>query len=332
MNSPPNKLTLEDWKKRISIVNPNMHILNEILPQGTKEDPFICHCDDCGATFDVTKTALYLAYSRRKNGLVKIKWCPVCCGQLVVYGINDIYTLRPDLNKYFVNINDAIIHTEHSSKKVLCRCPDCKSEKMISISELSVKGFHCDICSDHISYPNKICRLLLKELPVDYCDTEFIDTWTQGKKYDGFFQYNNKKYLLEFDGKQHFIDSSWSNKEEQMENDALKTRLAKENGYNLIRINCIDSSYDFIISQIFQSKLSEIFDLNSVDWDKIFKESCKNIVFEVIDLYKKNMKITKIAEFLQIDRHTVRNYLKTGDKLGLVDYIPRIKRKEEIYP
>ena len=180
MGSPPNKLTLEQWKDRVYSVNPHMHILNEILPQGTKEDPFICHCDDCGATFPSTKGAIRTAYTKQKKD-PNYKWCPVCCNQLCIAGINDVATTNPEIIKYLVNPNDATKYTRCSTKEVLCRCPECGHKRMRKVQYLSNYGFSCEMCSDNISYPNKVCRLLLKELPVEESEPEYIRKWTKGK-------------------------------------------------------------------------------------------------------------------------------------------------------
>jgi len=68
---------------------------------------------------------------------------------------------------------------------------------------------NCKMCSDTLSFPNRICRALLKQLPVEKSELEYIRKWTNGRFYDGYFKYNDTNYLLEFDGKQHYVNTSW---------------------------------------------------------------------------------------------------------------------------
>ena len=308
-------------KKRANYINPDMIILNETRPRGTKEDPFICYCGKCGGTFACETSSINSGYYHKLQNPDKVDWCPVCDRRIIIKGINDVGSEHPELIKYFANEEDAYKYASMSNQYVKLKCPDCKTERTMQICSLVADGFNCKMCSDNLSYPNKVCRALLKMLPVENSEPEYIRPWTQGRKYDGYFKYKNENYLLEFDGKQHFVDTSWSTKEDQEKNDLLKDKLAKDNNYILIRINCFDSSYENIKNKIYESKLADIFDLDLLDWNKIHELSMTNLFIDVINYYKTHeTNAVEIAEIFNITRHTASDYLHRANKMKLINY------------
>lgn len=317
------KLSLDEWKRRAKFINPYMEILNMELDQKANKQYFTCHCNKCGGIFETYIYNLNSAYLVRLKGRrTDIDWCPVCSGRLCVPGINDIATLRPDLIKYFVDANDAITNTIWSHNIVKVKCPNCGKIKNQKIKDLCRQGFSCDICSDSISFPNKICRNLVLQLPVKKFEFEYSDKWTKQKKYDAYFEYNSDKYLLEFDGEQHYKGNAWSSAEEQQRNDKLKTKLALENGYILIRIDCKHNDFEYIKQNIFNSDLSNIFDLDSLDWDQIYQNSLKNMDIEIANYYMDNKNKThrEIAAHFYINENTLTKILKRLASIGLCDY------------
>lgn len=56
------------------------------------------------------------------NGQVK---CPICSHERIVPYVNDCYTLRPDLIKYFKSKNDAVGIAVHDKKYKEYYCPIC---------------------------------------------------------------------------------------------------------------------------------------------------------------------------------------------------------------
>lgn len=330
-----NKLTFDEIKRRVKFINPNMVVLNETEPKGDKDDPYICHCNKCGGTFNATKFVISTAYRKFKDERRKFNWCPVCNGKKCIKGLNDVSTVRPDLVQYFVNPIEATKYTTGSNKEILFKCPCCGNAKELKLRDISQKGFNCEYCSDHISYPNKVCRALLSQLPVDEYTFEFNDKWTKKKRYDAYFKFNEGKYLLEFDGDQHFRDCRWTTKDFQESNDLFKNQLAKNNGYEIIRIECRVSDFEYIKNNIFQSELSNLFDLDKVDWDKCYKDSLTNFVQEIIKYYNDNdnPSTEKVGEAFHISAKTVRIYLKQAAKANLCDYSYEnsMKRRIEKY-
>jgi len=254
------------------------------------------------------------------------KGCPICAGRLVVKGVNDISTTASFMLPYFKNIEDAYAHTRTSKDKVIFKCPDCGTERLIEIGKVYARGFSCQVCSDSISFPNKFARGLLKQLPINNWICEYhIDN----KFFDNYFEYNNKKYILEMDGEQHksYIGRGRSLKEEQ-KNDKLKDELAKSNNIEMIRIDCYYSDRYYIQKNIESSLLNKLFDLSKIDWNYCTEIACKNLVFEVADYYNKISIDTKeIADFFKLNRNTVVEYLKQANSFGKCDFTYELVRK-----
>lgn len=321
MIKPCKDMTMEDWKEVLLYLNPNMEMLNNTPPKHDEE--LICHCKKCNGIFYRFPQKVKDNVYRKIKTKTETPWCPICNGKQTYQGFNDLATVRPDLVSYFKNPEDATKYTIHSSKYVELVCPFCHTIKKMTVADLVEYGFHCKICDSSTSYPNKFCRVLLSLLPVDEYDVEYVDSWTQGKKYDGYFKINDKKYLLEFDGLQHFRDSSWSTKKEQQENDKLKTKLAKENGFLLIRIDCRNTSFLSIKNQVYKSKLSSIFDLDSIDWNYIYNKASIGAFKEIVDFYNMTPLLnTEISKYLGYSACTIGEYLRKADALGMVDYRP----------
>lgn len=325
-------ITLEEWKNRVLFINPDMELLNETLPKGTKDDPFICHCNKCGATMYKTKTAIVSSYQMHKTDKYNNIYCPCCNGAEVYTGINDIATIRKDLVKYFANPDEAKLYTCNSNEYAMFKCPYCNYKKKLCISNIVNYKFCCPICSDNISYPNKIGRLVLSRLPVDEYIIEYEKEWTLGKVYDGYFIYNNEKYLLEFDGSQHFRDSKWTTLEQQKENDEIKNQLAKINNYKLIRIDCMEATFDYIKNSFMNSELSKLFDLSLLNWKEIQELSLNNLFLSIVEYYNNHpTTCVEIGRHFNICGDTVSRYLRKADKLNLVDYKPHKYRPSYIY-
>ena len=320
----PKKLTLKDWKERIQAINPYMDILNETVPKGTEEDPFICHCNKCTGTFAEKKHNIFSAYNKRKSGTIdqNIFWCPVCNGRICITGINDIETIRPDLVQFFVNSQEAKKYTICSNNKVELKCPYCNYKKNMAVYDLNIKGFSCPLCSDKVSFPNKICRCLMQQLPVEKYIIEYKSTWTLGKFYDCYFIYKNKQYVIEFDGEQHYRDTEWSTKKQQNENDNYKDKLAIENGCTIIRINCQKSDFEYIKNNILSSPLSSIFNLEILDWDLIYSKTARNLDIEIGEYYATNssLTITELSLYFHFSYKVIRRALIKCASLGICDF------------
>lgn len=275
-----------------------------------------------------------------EDSLVKGVGCACCClnPQRVVKGINDISTTNPWMIKYFVDINDAYIHTYCSSKKILMKCPNCGGIEYKKISTMHSFGYSCLKCSDGISFGEKFIYNLLVRLNLDFVK-EYTPKWDRlgNRRYDFYFNYNNNKYIIEIHGLQHYENANriWTALEDEQQNDKLKKELAINNGIkenNYIIIDCRFSELEFIKRNIINSELNNIFNLDNVDWIKIHKNSQKSILYTICD-YKNEHDFTssKIASLLKLDKTTIIKYLKTGTLLGLCDYDSKKEAEKTLF-
>ena len=285
------------------------------------------HCSKCGAELWIIESGLL----RKKSG------CGCCSGRTVVKGINDIATIYPHLVKYFVNIEDAYIHTFGSGDKILMKCPNCGFEKELTISNLYYQGFSCQQCSDGVSYPEKVMYNLLKQLNMDFV-TQYNKTntkWCGKYRYDFYFKLNNEEYIIETHGLQHYEENTNFKMplKEVKENDKDKKELAIKNGIkpqNYIVVDCRYSDLNFIKNNILHSRLNEIFNLNNINWIKIGQDSEKSLVKEVCDYWHLHNEINNeglttkdLSIEFKLYRTTIIRYLKKGVKLNWCNYNPK---------
>lgn len=263
--------------------------------------------------------------------------CPVCAGKVVIPSLNSVAVLRPDLVKYFENPEDAYNITIGSTSKVKLICSDCGKKHIKYMYDLSKHGFNCQECGQYISYPNRMIRSVMKQLyaKVDYLQYEWSKKWTNQQKYDVYFEINNQKYVIEMQGRQHY-ESGWYQGESLdtiVNRDKNKLRLAIEHGIIPIIIDARRSDSCFIIENIYNSQLADIFDLSTIDWDQCKIDSTKNIIKQICDCYckNKNMSITSIAKEYNVNRVTVIRYLKIGNKFGWCTYSPEESNKKHKY-
>lgn len=303
----------DDFIKEIQNINSNIEILGTYTGSKNK---IKCKCLIDGCEWDALP-----------SHLLKGHGCPLCAGHSVVAGYNDIATSRPDLVKYFKIPDDASKFTAYSNKYADLICPYCGYEKNMLIGHLSKTGFACPICGDGISYPNKFCRQVLKQLPINNLRCEYNPDWAESYLYDNYFEYNDVKYIVEADGIQHFQDASgcWPSFEYVKQTDDIKAQLAINNGCVLIRIDCRKSEMRYIKNSLLNSLLSEIFDLSCVDWVSCEESARSSLVYEVCEFYNatSNKQIGYIASHFGLSSPTIRKYLKIGTNIKICNYKPK---------
>lgn len=278
-------------------------------------------CNICG--YDCSEDSFWINEHRLKSG----QGCSCCAGVKVVKGINDIATTDPWMVKYFVNIEDAYMHTRTSSLKVLMKCPICGKIKMLEPSHLLLQGFGCPRCSDGISYPEKMLTEILDQLKIKYKrqlnKKDF--KWCKDYKYDFYlYDYN---MIIETHGMQHYIlrkNSKFGSLEEIQKNDKNKEYLAKINDISYyVILDCRYSNIDYIMNSISNSILNDILDLSKINLIKLNKYLNKSLMVDVCLAYKNQYPdvstLTLKAEF-GINRATITRYLKDGNKIGLCNY------------
>lgn len=256
--------------------------------------------------------------------------CSCCGGRTAVKGINDISTIRPDLIKYFIDINDAYTHTIYSEDKVCVKCPICGFEKQIIIHNLTRSGLGCNRCSDGISYPEKFIMSVLNQLHIKYITQYRID----GYKYKYDFYLTDFNTIIETNGEQHYTNTFMRvNIEDIKTNDLNKKNVALQNNIdNYIELNCSKSEMDYIKNSIYKNEfLNRILDLNNIDWNLCHREALKNKLIEICAYWKENSDNTNVDDVskeFNISRTTILKYLHIGTDIGLCNYDAKLEIKK----
>lgn len=264
--------------------------------------------------------------------------CNVCTNQKVLIGYNDMWTTNRQLAKLLANSEDGYKYTQNSHKKVEWKCPNCGNIiKDKKISDINNKGLPCSRCGDGFSYPEKFMFNVLEQLRLNFKYHKKFK-WSQNKEYDFYFKINNKEYIIETHGLQHYEETGFElmggrTLKEEQENDKLKEQLALKYGRieedNYIVIDCSKSELEWIKNNILHSILNNKFNLSDIDWKSIDKKSLQSILIEVCNLWKNNTSdINMISKKLRIHNSTIRKYLEKGEKQGMCSYNPIVEKRK----
>lgn len=250
--------------------------------------------------------------------------CVYCSGQKVLIGFNDMWTTAPEIANMLLNPEDGYKYTKGSGVFVFWKCPDCDSKLEKEIKNVSTNGLRCKMCSDGVSFPEKFMRNLLTFIAIDFTP-EIRFSWSDNKVYD--FYIPSLNLIIETHGKQHydkgFEQLGGRSLEEEQANDKYKYELAIANGIlpeSYIVIDCRKSDFEFIKTNILNSRLAEIFDLSNVNWNEIAKNSESSLVVHCWELFNYGHSTDEIMKRLNIGRNTVIDYLKRGNALQVINY------------
>lgn len=242
----------------------------------------------------------------------------------VIIGETDLWTTAPHIANLLLYPEHGYILSLGSHKKDYFVCPCCGAKIYKEARSVSKYGLRCSVCSDGISYPEKVISNLLKQLNVDFIYDSSYE-WSNNKRYD--FYIKNLSLIIETHGLQHYSEKKMfgkNNKYSEQENDEYKKNIAIRNGIQrYIELDCRYSDMKHIKNSILNSELSVLFDLSIIDWDVLEKDCLKSKVIEVCNIYNSGIKNTvNIAKLLGIDSSTVSDYLRRCNEIGLCDYIP----------
>lgn len=310
------KRTQEEFVEQVNALNKGFTVVGKYIDARTPVD---IQCNN-GHIWPVRPT----------NLLSHDSGCPYCTNKKVWIGYNDMWTTAPEIAKLLVNLEDGHKYTRCSGEKAYFKCPDCGDISFKTISKVYMNGLKCQKCSDGISYPNKFARAFLNQLPVENVIYEYSPKWANLSKYDNYFEYENKKYILEMDGIQHFKEMSmykWS-LDDVINADNKKNDMAYEHNICVIRVDCSISTMEHIRESINNSLLNTIFNLSNIDWKLCDEVAQKNIAKEVCCAYNTIQHNTvSLGKMFGISRPTVDEYLKMGTTFGWCDYSPEVSNK-----
>lgn len=243
--------------------------------------------------------------------------------------------------KYFQGVTydektkEASKYTPQSNIKYKFICPDCGVEKECAINKLYKNHSIGCICKDNVSFPNKYAFAFFKQLPILNYKREYSPDWAKEFKYDNYFEYNGKSYIVEMDGGLGHGNRKYKSKEADIygkQRDIVKDGLALINDVEIIRIDCLQSDGDYIQNNIEDSVLSEIFDLSEIDWKYCKEFATKNLIKEVCNYYNEHdfIENQEIAKVFGLNTLTIGRYLKSGNDLGWCNYDFKEKHLQQV--
>lgn len=261
--------------------------------------------------------------------------CPYCYGNdKILKGYNDMWTTNPELASLLANPEDGFNYKENSNAYVNWKCPTCGEViNKRQINSINKTKLVCPMCSDGISYPEKVLYNVLTSLNLKFVrDISF--KWSSNKRYDAYLEDYN--CIIEIHGEHHyngrFETLGGRSFQEELENDRLKEKLAKDNGIeHYIVIDARESNINYIKKSMLNSELNIITKINEVDWDLINLKSKKSKLVEVCEIYQNNsLSFKDIADKVNLSPDTVWTYLKQGHSVGLCDYIPNSDKNKKL--
>lgn len=248
---------------------------------------------------------------------------------------NVLYYTHPHIAKLLKNKDDAFQTSYGSYEKVCFICESCHNEYYAIPRNVDIsKSNLCPYCGDGSSYNNKFMANVLQEANIPFQAEYFNKDWCyinhngEQKRVRYDFLIEDLKLIIEMDGGWHTTDNPLSKQtaEESMIIDSLKDKLAIDNGYDIIRIDCDNRKYDFyhmgdvIKSQIIE-KLSSYLDVSNVDWDDIDSKSRISDYKQVWNLINDGINSpSKLKEITGRSSAFIRTAINLGRKLEIITY------------
>jgi hypothetical protein len=254
--------------------------------------------------------------------------CNVCNSRKVLKNHNDLWYISPKTAQLLKYPERGYQVSYGSNNLEIFVCPRCKYEKPCRVRNVFKYGFPCLKCGDGISFPNKFAFSLLDQLCVNFMpEYNFFNF-----RFDFYFEINNKKYAVEMDGRLghgNVNKLSGQTAEETKLIDENKDKLAQKNNIEVIRIDSLISDFQYLKINILNSKLAQLFDLNTVNWDKCYSFALSSRVLEASNLWNSGIKnVSKILEVMKLSRCTVIIYLNRARELGWCDYDPKKEQRK----
>lgn len=307
-----NKLqhTTDEYIEMVSKINPNIHVLEEYVSNNIK----ILHkCTICGHVWSVLP-----------KHILHGSGCPVCSHRAIgappEYQNSIFSSEYKQLFKKYLTEDQMKQYMPHSNQKILMTCPDCQRIKLRSPSQVLHDGFGC-VCGDGKSYPNKFILSFLEQLKVEFVPEHKFE-WSNGKLYDFYLPKFN--CIIEAHGIQHYEYSGFGRSIcDEQNNDKIKYQMAQNNGIqHYITLDCRKSTPEWIWKSIQTSQIQNIInkDLSVVNLSLCDQFATSNLVYIAAEHWNNGNGIKEISQLLNVDRNTIRMYLKKAQKNQWCDY------------
>lgn len=294
------------------------------------EKGYVCLCYHCNEEFSPLET-----------NVTKGQGCPYCHPSPQRIGAsNCIATKAPHLVAYFKDPHMAQRVAPTSNIVIDGLCPRCLHEQPMYLPHLTKHGFRCEVCSDKISFGERVFASLMKALDIPYTpqySKSKADWITDGTRYD--FYLPTIDTIVEIHGVQHygagFAYLGGRTLEEEKENDAKKLTKAQQNGYelgvNYCVIDCSNSNIEWVSENILNSCLANKLDFSTINWEEVEKASLRITLDEVCREWNKynphEITPRELSRILGLSHPTVLKYLQLGHSLGLCSYTKESSRK-----
>jgi len=185
-----------------------------------------------------------------KNISTQGHWCSYCSHQKLCENKEcqmcfNISFASVERSKY---LNDKTINPrmlfKSTNKKYKFDCGTCNKAFSCQLSDIT-KGIWCPFCV------NKTEQMLFDKLKEEYytLERQYKVDWCKNSKSNRYLPFDfvieERKIIIELDGKQHFAQiGKWLSPEETRKNDLYKMKCANDNEYSVIRILQKDVYYN----------------------------------------------------------------------------------------
>lgn len=280
---------------------------------------YLLECSNCHEVSWKTENALLSCNDNQKL-------CSVCSNFKYKKGFNDIPTIAAWMIPYFQNgIEEAEKHMPFENSEIVPICPYCNkiSDRPYRISIIyRDHGFNC-ICKNVGSYGENLVCEVLKQNNINFLRDRPLE-WSMKKRYD--FIIKDKKIIIEVDGEMGHGNIRSGKSEDlvlkEIANDELKTKMAEEHGYKVIRLIYLSKNKNALLNEI-KNKLPEYL-WEKTDWNLAFKNIFQSNKREICEEYEQSEKERKDIMSLAIKNdcceNTIRNILRLGDMNGWCSY------------
>jgi very-short-patch-repair endonuclease len=235
-----NEKSFASHPKSICWSDKNILKPNQVLKGSEKKYYF--NCDKCPHELEISL----------KQISCQNRWCPYCSHQKLCENKecemcwNNSFA-SVERSKYLndKNINSRMLF-KSSNKKFGFDCDVCNKIFPCQLSDIT-RGIWCSFCV------NKTEKILFDKLVEKYNNLkrQYKVDWCKNIKHLPFdFVIEERKIIIELDGKQHFEQiGNWLSPQETRKNDLFKMKCANEHGFSIIRIlqkDVYKNKYDWL--------------------------------------------------------------------------------------